>query len=770
MKSRFLIDGVEVGFMNELPLSITMAVNDVRNVGASSSSYTNTIEIPGGNVVDRLFEFIFQVNATATNFNPNLKTPAEYYLNDVRVFNGSLQLLKIRKKINGTITEKIYECSLKGDNGNIFTAIAGKYLTDIDFSDLDHTFSISTTNPQADPKFNASVSDKYVYPFIDYGVNEYEQGEPLGLRWDFLYLKPAIFEKEYLLRIFADAGYKWGNTSWPNFFDESKIIIPCVKAGRLQIPDSTKASKSFRVGRSANFTQNTAGTLIAGTSYAFSNSVIASPLIFNNDSTSPYFDTAGAFNTSTGEFTVSYSAYYDVSTVIKLSIDLTPPSGTTIYNGAYQIDVLLEKSVNSGTSWVSVGTETITMNLFGSGAGLATFSSGTQITYSDQSPSVLTVTKYRVSLVNQVCLVSFTGGSGACSLNTKIIGGTGASADESSSFYGLITRGDLAWGNTVVMNDTVPTNVTQLDFLTSVIKCEHLILEASKDDSTEYNIFTREDFYDETDIIDWSDRIDVSREIEILPMGELDFNRYNFTYKEDKDYYNKLYFDTYKEVYGTHIQDVENDFVRNEKTVQVVFSPTPVASWNNSAICPRFYTYDKNNAGLQVVKPIEVNIRRCYYTYVTTGVNVTVMSFNGTSIALDGYPYCGDIGNPYFPSYDMNFGIPKTIFWNFPGGQYTTNTRYNSRYSKWLFEISNKDSKIVSMYARLNEQDIYSFSFRKTVWIIDSYYRVNRIIDYDPRNEGLCQLELLKLRLGDPFVPENVSFLYDPGSESSGSE
>lgn len=763
MKSRFVIDGVEVGFMNELPLSITMAVNDVRDVGASMSSYTNTIEIPGGNVVDRLFEFIFQVNATATNFNPNLKTKAEYYLNDVRVFNGSLQLLKIRKKLNGTITEKIYECSLKGDNGNIFTAIAGKYLTDIDFSDLDHAFSISTTDPLSDPKFNASVSDKYCYPFIDYGVNEYEPGEPLSLRWNFLYLKPAIFEKEYVYRIFRDAGYKWSNTSWFNFFDASKIVIPCVKPGRLQIPNSIKNSKSFRVGRSSDLNVVTSGVFSAGTTYNFSNSTIASPLIFTDKTTSPYFDTASAYSTSTGLFTVPYSAYYDLSSVINLQIDVSPPSGTTIYNGALQIDAVLEKSTNSGSSWVSVSTDTITINIAGSGTSVGSFTGGTQLSYTDQSASTATSTLYRVRLINQACLISFTGGSGTCSLTTKVLSGTGAS---SSSFYGLINRGDLAWGNTVVMNDTIPTNVTQLDFLTSIIKCEHLILEVSKDDPTEYNIFTREDFYDEADIIDWTEKIDVSKEIEILPMGELDFNRYNFRYKADGDYYNKLYYETYKEVYGSHIQDVENDFVRNEKTIEVVFSPTPVASWKNSVVCPRFYTYDKSNTGTQVVKPIEVNIRRCYFQFLYTGVNLTVMSFNGNSIALNAFPYCGDIGNPYVPTYDMNFGIPKTIYWNYPGAQYTTNTRYNSRYSKWVYEISNKDSKIVIMYARLTENDIYKFSFRKTVWIIDSYYRVNRIIDYDPRNEGLCQLELLKLTLGDPFAPENVSVdYYDPVGE-----
>jgi len=370
MKSRFVISGTEVSFLNELPISITMAVNDAREVGSSMSSYSNTIEIPGGAAVDRLFEFIFQVNATGTNFNPNLKTPAEYYLNEVRVFNGSLQLLKIKKKLNGTITEKIYECSLKGENGNIFTAIAGKYLTDIDFSDLDHAFSISTTDPLADPKFNASVSDKYCYPFIDYGVNQYEVGEPLGLRWDFTYLKPAIFEKEYVFRIFRDAGYTWSNTSWFNFFEASKIVIPCVSAGKLQIPASVKASKSFRVGRTSNIVVNTSGTVTTGSIYSFGNATIASPVIWNDETTAPYFDTAGAYNTSTGLFTVSYAAFYDLSTVVNLAIDVTPPSGTGAFTGGLQVEAVLEKSTNSGSTYTMVASNIAAITIGGAGKSL----------------------------------------------------------------------------------------------------------------------------------------------------------------------------------------------------------------------------------------------------------------------------------------------------------------------------------------------------------------------------------------------------------------
>lgn len=341
-----------------------------------------------------------------------------------------------------------------------------------------------------------------------------------------------------------------------------------------------------------------------------------------------------------------------------------------------------------------------------------------------------------------------------------MFGGTGTNA---STFFTYINRADLPYGGTVEMNDTIPQNITQLDFLTSVIKLEHLILEIDKDDDTVYNIFPREEFYDETDVIDWTDKIAIDRGIKILPVGDLNFKRLTFTYRQDYDYYNQLYFDTFKEVYGTKVHDVENDFNRDEKKIEVVFSPTPIANWNgNGLIMPRFWKFDRDASGNNVVKPTQVNIRRLYFGGVLTTNNViNILVINGTYVPLNGYPYAGDVGNPYVPVTDYNFGTPRVLYWKYAASQYTTNSRFNERYSKWVEEITSPDSKVVKLYARLTENDIYKFSFRKIVFIIDAYYYVNAINGYDPQSESLCELELLKLSKGEVFVPSTIDIEAD---------
>ena len=161
MKARLNIDGVDIPFMEELAIAETLEVSDVRDIGQTKGAYSKTIEIPGTPAVNALFENIFQVNAKTNNFNPNLKTPAEYFVNEVSVFKGSLQLRKIVSSVQQQINKNIYECVIIGNNANIFLAIAGKMLTDIDFTDLNHTLTIAKP-VLSDPKFLLEIKSQFL--------------------------------------------------------------------------------------------------------------------------------------------------------------------------------------------------------------------------------------------------------------------------------------------------------------------------------------------------------------------------------------------------------------------------------------------------------------------------------------------------------------------------------------------------------------------------------------------------------------------------------
>ena len=65
-------------------------------------------------------------------------------------------------------------------------------------------------------------------------------------------------------------------------------------------------------------------------------------------------------------------------------------------------------------------------------------------------------------------------------------------------------------------------------------------------------------------------------------MGELDANPYIFTYKEGADVSNTQYQEMYQSTYGSRTYKIDNDFVKTEKKIDIVFSPTQIKNYNNN--------------------------------------------------------------------------------------------------------------------------------------------------------------------------------------------
>lgn len=792
MKSRLQVGDYDFPFMDELPVSTTMRVADIREPDKRQGAFTKTIYIPGTPEVNQAFEYIFQVNSVTNNFNANYKTEAAYFVNEFRVLKGSLELICINKKLQEGVYQIIYECKISGDNSNLFSDIVGLYLTDIDFSDLDHTLTISAT-PTSDTKFvPANYGVAYVYPFIDYGLGDTSgPGIPTPLQnsWDFAKLKPAIFEREIVSRIFKYAGYYYdtGSSTYKNsigatwstdsytwesgtYFDstyEKRIVIPSNAAGALQIPASVKGLAAMNAGMTGD-DNNSVGHVLVGSSYYYTFSPIVVP--YDDVTTSPFFDPSTALSASFEWIAPANPAiaYYDISATVNYEIVINPPATTTTYLGAYSVQVNIEKSTNAGSTWSTIASNSKTVTISGSGTtpqvipdALVVGLDGYQVNAGEY---------YRIKITPATALISYLNGAtpivaGASTLELNIQGGT----TQASLFNVSIKRADLPYGGTVVMNDTIPKNITQLDFLTSIIRCENLHFEPDYQNPKNYKIYVRDEFYDYTSFVDWSDKLAVNEDIVIYPMGDLDYGRYRWTYKQDSDYYNKLYQDNYNEIYGQQVKDVDNDFLRDEKAIEVIFSPTPITNWNQSSvIVPRFF---KKNDNTNEVSPQGVNIRRLYYGgLITNGFTAIALKRGTSTVTMFSYPYAGNVDNPYNPSVDLNFGITRTLFYRFAGLVYTTNTRYNQRYYKWFNEITDRDSKIVKAWFNLNEIDINTFSFRKPVFVHDAYYLVNSIENYNPQERTLTQVELLKLKLGSAHTPTQVGpEEYDPVGNSGDS-
>jgi hypothetical protein len=82
--------------------------------------------------------------------------------------------------------------------------------------------------------------------------------------------------------------------------------------------------------------------------------------------------------------------------------------------------------------------------------------------------------------------------------------------------------------------------------------------------------------------VDWTYKLDYSQPVEIVPMGELDANPYMFSYKQGKEISNQEYQEMYQTTYGSRTYQVDNDFVKTEKKIDIVFSPTQIKNYPNA--------------------------------------------------------------------------------------------------------------------------------------------------------------------------------------------
>lgn len=731
---------VDVPLSQEVQTVLEYAIADIREPDQRHAAFSKTLNIPGTKEVNAAFELIFDINISLQNFNPNLKTKAQYFIGNDRIFNGNLQILSATKKYIGEHLQVIYECAIIGEANDLIVGFGDKYLHDINFSggfNIDHvlTFGAQTTNQPA------YLGEGYCYPWIKYGIS----GDS-DMTWKFENLKPAIFERFYLRKMFYDAGKTWTSTFLDSTYYKS-IIIPTTIEGNLKADATTLANAQFYAGKTADTTNTIAGTAVgAGGMWTFGAAwVNFAQTAFNDDSTGVFFDPGGVYDTGTNLFTANYQNYYHIVVKLDFEIKIIPPAGTATYT-----------ITNTNYNFKA--------EVWRNGSGIASNNSlvAPNITTYTTFSIYITIPSYQLFPGNTIQTQLF--GNEATQFQTNFKDGYGANINtgtasldikqkSTSVFYALVTNEDLQWGGTVVMNDTIPRNIKQRDFFMSIVHRENLYIEQDKNDPNNYIIEPRDTFIQYTNPLEWTYKLDTSKDMVVVPMGDLNFKNLIYSYKSDKDYFNQQYENVYKETFSTKRLTVANEFIKNEKKTELIFSATPVADNNyNDIICPKIYQAD---VGQVNIKPMASNIRCLIWKGATACQPYTLYAQNSPN-TVTSYNFAGMMDDPLAPTVTLDWAIPQDQYYYYPAQTYTDNNLYNRNYSKFIAEITDKDSKIVKAYFNLNSVDIATFSFRKIIHCDGTYYFVNKIVDYNPIERRTTLVELLKLKKGITFGP--VSF------------
>ncbi len=752
-----IISGVTVPLVREVPISLNYQIADIQEPEKRDSSFSKTLVIHGTKEVNNLFTQIFDVNISvqttgttnfSPDFNPNLSVDAVLVEQNVEQLRGKMQLLNIDLIERNDEYRIEYEVAIRGNVGNIFVDIGEATLDELDLSEFDHTYlkSIQINSRATSIIENGSpvafeLGKGYVYPLIDYG---YTGGQSYDVTQHF----PSIYLKQYIDKIFSSVGWSFSST----FFDSEffkRLIIP-FNGNRLALNEADIQSRLFRAGFAADIFQGLNNDNLP-TDFV---------ILWNDDSNSPNFDNSDVYNTSSGKWTVNKTGKYDIITKVffgfKFFPDASPVTGR---------DVSIKTKVRIFHERAIEGDELLLVTRLGNDFGLLNrnITSGEEIpagTIQQTLTNVLLKVGDKIRIEASVLIDSTVGNNYFSDGGTPVGGDISAIGFKTepvlginlSEFSNRIFDARTIDGAELVINDALPKEIKQKDILTNIFNIFNLYVESDKDVPQRLLIEQREVFYTSGTIQKWEKRLDTAT-LQERPMGELDFRTIIMEYQEDKDFFNQQYIEANGETYGRKREDINNDFLKKEKTYKTIFAPTPLAETSiPDIIIPRIINRDTSGN----VKPTTSKLRLLHYSGVkTTSQTYRYASSEEGTTDTNEYGFAGHLDDVVNPTLDLSFGVPKEVYYPFPPAvEYTNNNIFNKYHKKFFEQITSPDSRIVTGKFNLSIDDILNLDFRDKFFFNNTLHILNKIRDFDPSNDELTECEFLRLIEGQAFVPQ----------------
>lgn len=761
---------------DDLGIAITYEIEDILSVDSRSTNWTKTIILPGSAVNNKLFHHIFDVNIELGTFNPKESIPTVIRIDDEEILKGNMQLLSL--SVEQGLVE--YEVTIFGTLTSFKSKIENKYMRDLDLSKYNHIRNQENIKNSIDYSIfiNGAFTslsgpgEGYVYPYIVYG-GETDVQNRVFVRDLF----PAVYVKTAVDALFDSLGM----TVKSQFFqtDYFKSLILPFTGDKLQITDEDFSKRSAIIGVSTASEYIAAtGVTSSGSNWTVYNQLPGwereSGTVDNNGSELTFKDESGQF---ANVFTCANAGYYSINFDPKVFARYTNSNGTVEYSpgsGSFEylyrmelvkVDgsvIVLDSSIDPTNSNDQFGTQ-----LFSPSDGAEHSSpwidTATPITMSLSCSNILLEAGDKIRVHYEFRYPQGVNWSGIGGENTKAqLLWKGVNGQE-FSVLSIEPSNNESLGNEIVnMNQILPENYKQLDFISDLIKMFNLVI-VDGDDPNTLIMEPRDDYYaSKQEVLNWDEelKLDYDSEYKITPMSEVDATSYLYSYSEDFDYYNQQYTEETKKIYGQRIVNVQNDFSDRENSTKVSFASSVDSSqFIDGRVAPFFVKKDDENFLQMKVKP-----RILFYGGRVNKSYLILQDFAGQALedttVMDYYGYAGMWDHPTEPNYDLAFGSPDKIYWS---SDVAPNYNLVEKFHKTtLNNIIDPNAKLLEGMFRLSPRDIANFDFRKVVYLLGHYWRVNVIKDYNPvGGEKLTNVVLYTIndvdRISSKFVNVPVS-------------
>lgn len=708
MITELYIDGQRLDLSDDIDIRLTYSITDIENPVERKGTVSRTIEVPGTPHNDNVFGSIYRFDQWVIGFDPSVRVNAYVLQNGVEVFNGIAQLLAV--KSDGQF--KTYELGLYGENVNLFKQLGDLELTDLDFSELNHEWDAPNV---VDAWTNSvgSTGNDYYYPAIDYGQASFTRTQapsPYADVFTTADFYPAISVKKYVDKIMSGAGFTYVSDFLTSQWFK-QLIVPYGISGVPYITQEQAQTNLFFIRLNNDVPLN---GIITQTQYEF-----------GTDTPSPYFN-GGNYNTSTYKFIAPADRTYNFQIRVTITnIDNIPYSPYTFTTALRKNGTILVGNLDIVIPAPTLANNTFTKDFF----------------------------IQDVANIGDQYDVVF--GGGAPFIDIKI------EAENTYWLNQIEGTPKMQPGDDWNMNETIVPKVKQSDFLMYLVRMFNLFIMPDKYDPKKLYIEPFSDFYDTSNYIDWTSRWDVEKGYEVVPCGYMNPKTYKFSYKDAGGYFEKRYQSAYQSSYGSRLYVSSNEFSNGEQAEDVGFGNSVMVGFSPSPrIYARYYDIDSKGtaSGGDVeldVKPVTPNLRILYHEYIPFP-SETEFVFEGNEYTS--YPYAGNLDNPYNPTTDLCFGIPRELYYQSDETsgaiyRYTNNNLFNRFWLDYVKLYTDKDAKKVKLFVQLTPVDVLNLDFRKPIYINGTLFYLLSVNDYDANSDESTSVELLKVLDLAPFTP-----------------
>jgi hypothetical protein len=710
--------GFDLDVSGDTDIAVTFSVQDLADVTKRKGAFSKTIALPSTKGNDAAFRHAYNVQSFVGGFTPNKQVKCAVWSDGVQVFAGTMQLLSMTVMKN----QATYEVAIYGEEVALFSNMADVKLVDtVGVTGMNHTFSVSLVTGTWDDSY--SDASGYVYGIIDAAghFHCYDVTNPLGPLaplfssitpiFDRLIpielMRPNIWVKKMVDLIFSQHGYRYQSA----FFDTTefeRMVIPYAGDAFAYVSASDKC--------------------YVGSELVTWDGAEEKTIIFD-ETGDPFFNGGdGKVNTTTGLYTSS-SQYIGIYRLRFEGIFTGGADPTTFIISAKDNagNVLKDQYGNNIQVTETIGT---TERLLSLDATLIFPAAGTM----------------------KITIYCDTGGS---------------TMDAGTLQINLLERFSVV-GQSMDMRTALPADTLQIDLLADLQKMFNLYFYQSPQDPSLIYIEPWTTFYSSS-VVDWSQKSDENAEMTMI-CGDPELRkRFTFAYRDGGEALSKQYRNTWQTGYGSRQYDTDNFYGRGEQVIETKAATVIPAQYRTNIVMGRTWDVEADGS----IRTMKTGYRLAQYNYVKMqpspsgsvetwlwidGFKTTVSSW----VSGDTLPYIGHVDNPYNPSQDLAFGMPRQLYFALPDGQagftpYTNNNLFNTYWRNYIEEIASKEAMQVEATFLLTVTDIATLDFRIPIYWHGIRWRLLEIKDYRIGQNVMCQVTLRRILNLAEFSAQSVN-------------